>query len=119
MKILSFSNPIKKEKKEKKRKKSKFSGFWSRYMKMKCLLHHVFVWRRLSSICTMTSLVRTALQFGLCFSFLKVEEECNLAELVDLLNFDRICLLEVAWILEDINWIRDSFDFIFNFSFTI
>ena len=49
----------------------------------------------------------------------KVEEECNLAELVDLLNLDKICLLEVAWILEDINWIRDSFDFIFNFSFTM
>lgn len=79
----------------------------------------VRVEKTLSSICTMTSLVRTALQFGLSFSFLKVEEECNLAELVDLLNFDRICLLEVAWILEDINWIRDSFDFIFNFSFTM
>ena len=77
----------------------------------------VRVEKTLSSICTMTSLVRTALQFGL--SFLKVEEECNLAELVDLLNFDRICLLEVARILEDINWIRDSFDFIFNFSFTM
>ena len=45
-----------------------------------------------------------------CFS--KVEVECNFAELVDLLNSDRICSLEVAWIFEDITLIRDSFDFI-------
>ena len=72
----------------------------------------VRVEKTLSFICIMTSLVRTTLQFGLSISFLKVEEECNLAKLVDLLNFDRICSLEVAWILEDINLIRDSFDFI-------
>ena len=44
-----------------------------------------------------------------CFS--KVEVECNFAELVDLLNSDRICSLEVAWILEDITLIRDIFYF--------
>ena len=36
---------------------------------------------------------------------------CNFAELVDLLNSDRICSLEVAWILEDITLIRDIFYF--------
>ena len=44
-----------------------------------------------------------------CFS--KEEVECNFAELVDLLNSDRICSLEVAWILEDITLIRDIFYF--------
>ena len=44
-----------------------------------------------------------------CFS--KVEVECNFAELVDRLNSDRICSLEVAWILEDITLIRDIFYF--------
>ena len=38
--------------------------------------------------------------------------ECNFAELVDLLNLDRIYYLEVAWIIEDIGLIRDSFSFI-------
>ncbi|KAK9998270.1 hypothetical protein SO802_017873 [Lithocarpus litseifolius] len=38
--------------------------------------------------------------------------ESNFAELVDLLNSDRICSLEVAWILEDIAIIKDSFNFI-------
>ena len=40
-----------------------------------------------------------------------MEVECNFAELVDLLNWDRICSLEVAWILEDITLIRDIFYF--------
>ena len=35
--------------------------------------------------------------------------ECNFAELVDLLNSDRVCSLEVAWILEDIKLICDQF----------
>ena len=38
--------------------------------------------------------------------------ECNFAELVNLLNSDRICCLEGAWIIEDISLIRDSFSFI-------
>ena len=40
-----------------------------------------------------------------------MEVECNFAELVDRLNSDRICSLEVAWILEDITLIRDIFYF--------
>ena len=38
--------------------------------------------------------------------------ECNFVELVDLLNSDRICCLEAAWIIEEISLIRDSFPFI-------
>ena len=38
--------------------------------------------------------------------------ECNFAELVDLLNSNRICSLEVGWILEDVAIIKDSFNFI-------
>ena len=38
--------------------------------------------------------------------------ECNFVELVDLLNSDRACCLEAAWIIEDISLIRDSFSFI-------
>ena len=38
--------------------------------------------------------------------------ECNFVELVDLLNSDRACCLEVAWIIVDISLIRDSFSFI-------
>ena len=38
--------------------------------------------------------------------------ECNFAELVDLLNSNRICYLEAAWMIEDIDLIRDSFSFI-------
>ena len=41
-----------------------------------------------------------------------MQVESNFAELVDLLNSDRICSLEVAWILEDIAIIKDSFNFI-------
>ena len=37
-----------------------------------------------------------------------MQVECNFAELVDLLNSDRICSLEVTWILEDISIIKDS-----------
>ena len=42
-------------------------------------------------------------------NFSQVQVECNFAELVDLLNSDRICSLEVTWILEDISIIKDSF----------
>ena len=38
--------------------------------------------------------------------------EWNFVELVDLLNSDRACRLEAAWIIEDISLIRDSFSFI-------
>ena len=42
-------------------------------------------------------------------SFLNILVECNFAELVDLLNSDRVCSLEVAWILEDIKLICVQF----------
>ena len=35
--------------------------------------------------------------------------ESNFAKLVDFINSDRICSLEVPWILEDIMLIRDQF----------
>ena len=37
--------------------------------------------------------------------------ECNFAELVDLLNSDKVCSLEAARIIEDISLIRVSFSF--------
>ena len=38
--------------------------------------------------------------------------ECNFVELEDLLNSNRICCLEAAWIIEEISLIRYSFPFI-------
>ena len=46
------------------------------------------------------------------YYFSKVQVECNFAELVDLLNSDRLCSLEVAWILEDIAIIKEYFNFV-------
>ena len=40
---------------------------------------------------------------------LNIIVECNFAELVDLLNSDRVCSLEVAWIWEDIKLICNQF----------
>ena len=57
-------------------------------------------------------MTRKALLFCQSISFSKVEVECNFAKLVELLNSDRICSLEVAWTLEDISCIRESFVFI-------
>ena len=56
--------------------------------------------------------MRKALLFCQSISFFKVEVECNFVEIVELLNFDRISSLKVAWTLEDIAFIRESFDFI-------
>ena len=68
--------------------------------------------KELNPLCTAACVVRKALLFCQSTSFSTVEVECNFAELVDLLNSDRICSLEVAWILEDIAIIKDSFNFI-------
>ena len=57
--------------------------------------------------------MRMDLQFCQSTSFFKVIVESNFAELIDLLNSDRIYSLEVAWILENINFICDSFYFVF------
>ena len=39
--------------------------------------------------------------------------ECSFAELVDLLNSDKVCSLEAAGIIEDISLIRVGFSFFF------
>ena len=66
----------------------------------------------LNPLCTAACVVRKALLFCQSTTFSKVQVECNFAELVDLLNSDRICSLEVAWILEDIAIIKENFNFI-------
>ena len=66
--------------------------------------------KELNPLCTTTCVVRKALLFCQSTSFSHMQVECNFAELVDLLNSDRICSLEVAWILEDIAIIKDSFN---------
>ncbi|XP_065633239.1 uncharacterized protein LOC136069073 [Quercus suber] len=68
--------------------------------------------KELNPLCTAACVLRKALLFCQSTSFSHVQVECNFAELVDLLNSDRICTLEVAWILEDIAIIKDSFNFI-------
>ena len=68
--------------------------------------------KELNPLCTAACVVRKALLFCQSTSFSHVQVECNFAELVDLLNSDRICSLEVAWILEDIAIIKGSFNFI-------
>ncbi|XP_065636892.1 cytochrome P450 76C2-like [Quercus suber] len=68
--------------------------------------------KELNPLCTAACVLRKALLFCQSISFSQVQVECNFAELVDLLNSDRICSLEVAWILEDISIIKDSFNFI-------
>ena len=57
-------------------------------------------------------MMRLALLFCQNASFDKFMLECNFAEHVNLLNSDKILCLEVAWIIEDIGLIRDSFSFI-------
>ena len=68
--------------------------------------------KELNPLCTAACVVRKALLFCQSTRFSHVQVECNFAELVDLLNSDRICSLEVAWILEDIVIIKHSFNFI-------
>lgn len=68
--------------------------------------------KNLNPLCIVPSMMRVALLFCQSISFFKLYVECNFAELMDLLISDRICFLEVAWILEDINLIKDSFAFI-------
>ena len=68
--------------------------------------------KELNPLCTAACVLRKALLFCQSTSFSHVQVESNFADLVDLLNSDRICSLEVAWILEDIAIIKDSFNFI-------
>ena len=68
--------------------------------------------KNLNPLCTATTMMRLALLFCQNTSIHKVMVECNFAKLVNLLNSDRICCLEAAWIIEDIGLIRDSFSFI-------
>ena len=68
--------------------------------------------KELNPLCTAACVLRKALLFCQSTSFSHVQVESNFAELVDLLNSDRIWSLEVAWILEDIAIIKDSFNFI-------
>ena len=71
--------------------------------------------KELNLLYTVACVLRRALLFCQSTSFSQVQVESNFAELVDLLNFDRICSLEVAWILDDIAIIKDSFNFIYFF----
>ena len=71
--------------------------------------------KELNLLCTAACVLRKALLFYQSTSFSQVQVECNFAELVDLLNSNRICSLEVGWILEDVAIIKDSFNFIYFF----
>lgn len=68
-------------------------------------------WTRneLHSLWTAATVMGMALVFcqNTCFS--NVIFESNFSELVDFLNSDRICSLEVAWILEDVKLICEQF----------
>ena len=68
--------------------------------------------KELNPLCTAACVVRKALLFCQSTGFSKVQAECNFVELVDFLNSDKICSLEVAWILEDIAIIKENFNFI-------
>ena len=68
--------------------------------------------KELHPLCTTACVLRKALLFCQSISFSQVQVECNFVEVVELLNSNRICSLEVAWILDDIAIIKDSFNFI-------
>ena len=68
--------------------------------------------KNLNPLCTAALVMRMALLFCQGIYFFKLYVECNFAKLMYLLISDRICSLEVAWILEDINLFKDSFTFI-------
>ena len=65
--------------------------------------------KELHSLWTAAVVMRKALVFCLNTCFSKVFVESNFAEPVDFINSDRICTLEMAWILEDIKLIREQF----------
>ena len=95
------------------------SGSWLDYPKQKGEVLPALcdrVDKKMNQLCTAAFVMRKALLFCQSISFSKVEVECNFAELVELLNSDRICSLEVAWTPEDISCIRESFVFISFFS---
>ena len=56
--------------------------------------HHLQ--KNLNPLCIAATVMRLALLFCQNTSFHKVMVECNFAKLVDFLNSDRICCLEVA-----------------------
>ena len=68
--------------------------------------------KKINTLGTVACVMRKAQLFCQNISFSKVQLEYNFMELVDLLNSNRTCSLEVAWIFEDISIIRDSFIFI-------
>ena len=68
--------------------------------------------KELHPLCTTACVLRKALLFCQSISFSQVQVECNFAEVMELLISDKICSLEVAWILKDIAIIKDSFNFI-------
>ena len=65
--------------------------------------------KELHALWTATSVVHVGLLFCQSTNFSNIIVECNFAELMDLLNSDRVCSSEVAWILEDIKLICDQF----------
>ena len=71
--------------------------------------------KNLNPFSTAATVMRLALLFCQNTSIHKVMVECNFVKLVNLLNSDRICCLEAAWIIEDIGLIRDRFFFSFSF----
>ena len=73
---------------------------------------NIQVKKNLNPLCTTASVMRINLQFCQNTCFPKVIVESNFAKLIDFLTNDRICSLEVAWILEDIKLISDSFFFL-------
>ena len=58
--------------------------------------------KKLNTLGIVACVMRKAQLFCQNISFSKVQLEYNFTELVDLLNSDRTCSLEVAWIFEDI-----------------
>ena len=87
-------------------------------------MHYWFIWasfigfntqvkKNLNPLCTSALVMRINLQFCQNTCFPNIIVESNFAELGDFFNIDRICFLEVAWILEDIKHFSDSFDFFF------
>ena len=65
--------------------------------------------KELHSLWTAAAVMRKALVFCLNTCFSKVFVESNFAEPVDFINSDRICTLEMAWILDDIKLICEQF----------
>ena len=65
--------------------------------------------KELHSLWTAAAVMRKALVFCQNSCFSKVIVESDFAKPVDFINSDRICTLEVAWILEDVKLICKQF----------